>query len=128
MFKDTKVTRADIFFFEFDQFLTLKLGTNKINVNHTEIIIVIVVKHQQKYTLTSLCKLFFRNPELGYAPLLSQAKRKLISKYLIHTLKSLFVQCMNEARNFSSQSFTRSKAQNSSDCKILNKKTQIQGQ
>lgn len=75
LFKDTKTTRANIFFSEFDQFVTLRLKTSKNDVNYTRILIVIRETHQQNRLLMTFCKLFLLNPKLTDTLLFSQTKK-----------------------------------------------------
>ncbi len=107
LFKDTKSPRANIFFSEFDQFVTLRLKTSKNDVDYTRILIVVRETHQQNRLLMTFCKLFLWNAKLTDALLFSQTKKKFSSEYLIDILKSRFAGCMIDTKNFSGQSFRR---------------------
>ncbi len=47
MFKDTQVAKANIFFSEFKYWVMFKIQTSKININNTEVFIVIKTKQWQ---------------------------------------------------------------------------------
>lgn len=66
------MTKANIFFFEFEQFVTLRLKTSKTDINDTGVPIVVKEIHQQNGPLTTLCKLFFRNLQPADTPLFNQ--------------------------------------------------------
>lgn len=75
LFKDTKVTRVNISFLEFDQNAALRLKTSKTDINHIWVLILIGARHDQNCSLAAFYKLFFRNFQPTYAPLFSQTKR-----------------------------------------------------
>lgn len=55
-----KMTKVDIFFSKFDQFVTLRLNTNKTNLNHVGILIV-MIQNRSKIALRQYfanCTLF----------------------------------------------------------------------
>ena len=104
-FQDIQMTKADIFFLEFDQFITLKLKTSTKDVNYIGILLVIKTTHQHHFRLTVFRKLFVKDPQLAYVPLFSQAKRKFGCKYLIDKLTSHFTVFKIDARNYSGYNF-----------------------
>lgn len=99
------MTRVDISFMEFDQFVTLRYKTSKTNFNHTSVLIFIEVKHQQHHPVIAFCKLFFMDPEPADPPIFRQTIKVLSRKYLINMLKSRFVKYEMNATNYSGPSF-----------------------
>lgn len=112
--------KVDVYFSEFDQFVTLRPKTSKTTVNYTRVLIVIGVTFKQNFSLTIFCKVFFRDSKSADAPLFSWVKKAFSCKYLIHKLESFLVKCKISARNYLGHSFWQDKAQHVSGCEILN--------
>ncbi len=88
LFKNLKVTRANILFFKFDLFVTLRLITSKTDTNYTGVLIVIRRKPKLNYPITAICKLFFSDIKPVDATFINWTKEKFCRKYLIDILKS----------------------------------------
>ncbi len=69
--KYIKLTRADNSSSEFDQILMLRLKTSKTDINHTGLLIVFQIPHQQNFPKTSFCKLSLKDSKIADAILIS---------------------------------------------------------
>ena len=123
-FENTKMTSADIFFFELYQFVTRKLKTSKISINHTRILIFKETRYKHNCSLIVFYKLFFQNSYLADALFYSRTKRRFSCNNLIIKLRSCFAKCRIDKKNYLDHSFSHDIAQHALDCRILNKNLQ----
>ncbi len=104
-FNDIKVTRIDIFFSKFYQFVMLRLKSDKTDINYIRVFTVIGVGNEPHCPLMTLSELIFRDFHLADIPYFSLAKEALSRKILINILKTSLAKCTINASNYSGHIF-----------------------
>ena len=102
---EIKVTRIDISFSKFYQFVMFRLKSDKTDINHTRVFTVIGVGNEPHCPLMTLSKLIFRDFHLADILYFSLAKKTFSRKILIDILKTRLAKCTVKASNYSGYIF-----------------------
>ena len=75
-----QLTRPDVSFSEFDQYVTLRLKRSKTDTQHCGVLIIIAVTYEQTCPVAALRRLFNQDPRPSDAPLFSCSNNVALSR------------------------------------------------
>ncbi len=110
---------------EFDQFVKLRIKTNKTDVNNSWLLYSLGQNTNEIEIWLFFCKLYFKYPKLSDAQHFDQTKKQFTGNYLMDILKSCFAKWKIDIKNYSDHNLWFSIAHFLWDRLMLHKSIQI---
>jgi hypothetical protein len=122
-FARIKITRRNVSFVEFDQYATIRLKRSKMNIDHSEVQIILTITNENTCLVFALKHLFQIDSQLVTISLF-RLKTSFSRSAVIFTLRKRFITIDINSNVFSEHSFRKSVAQHASNHEMLDENIQ----